>query len=58
MASFSFGVIKVNDQQVVVDSFAAMYHRAEKAGDERLMRILRHRADAHDGGPCHCKTIP
>jgi hypothetical protein len=29
--------------------------RAQQQGDMKLVQLLEHRAEAHNGGPCHCK---
>lgn len=55
MASFNFGVVEIDGQQVVMSGLDAMYVRAQQAGDEKLMKILEHRSEAHNGGPCYCK---
>jgi hypothetical protein len=52
----SFGVVYFDDVPLVIlDSLDAMYVNAQQCGNTELMKILEHRAEAHDGGPCHCK---
>ena len=53
----SFGVVEVGGQRLILSGMDAMYVRAQQAGDERLIKILEHRAEVHDGGPCHCEKI-
>lgn len=55
MASFSIGAIESPYGTLVyVDGISAMYYNAQKRGDTKLMAILEHRAEVHDGGPCFC----
>lgn len=58
MASFSFGRIEVPGMEapVYVDAFSAMYENAKRSGNAKLVEILEHRSEVHDGGPCRCKT--
>ena len=54
MSGFRFGVVEIGGCPVVLDSLEAMYVRAQQDGDEALMKILEHRAEVHQGGPCRC----
>jgi hypothetical protein len=54
MASWSFGVVEIDGHPVVMDGMDAMYVRAQQRGDTKLMRMLEHRAEKHNGGPCFC----
>ncbi len=52
----NFGVVEIDGHQVIMDPLSAMYVRAQQLGDTRLMAILEHRSDVHDGGVCSCGT--
>jgi hypothetical protein len=54
MASFSLGLVEIDGQLIVVDGMDAMYIRAQQAGDTKLMRLLEHRAEVHNGDRCNC----
>ena len=50
-----FGLVEIDGQLIVMDGMDAMYVEAQQRGDTELMKILEHRAEVHNGGPCECK---
>jgi hypothetical protein len=57
MTGWSLGVVDgPHGQRMVMNGMDAMYARAQLRGDTELMKILEHRSEKHDGGPCYCEA--